>query len=168
MRPAGVRARQGQGSGSAGVPASPSAGESGVPARPHRATAGAAYSGAHLQPGDLLLLDNHVVLHARSPYEDFGAHGSRPTRCRPPPAPAHGRSGLRPSVTARPLRLPTYQQFDEASARLAGLCTTGGVRPGDVVTMTMRTVPLALLLAAQRLDGVVDTGCARGAEEGRP
>jgi hypothetical protein len=26
-----------------------------------------------LQPGDLLLLDNHVVLHARSAFEDFAA-----------------------------------------------------------------------------------------------
>ncbi|MFF3914086.1 TauD/TfdA family dioxygenase [Streptomyces sp. NPDC001852] len=131
VRPAGVHARQGQGSGSAGVLASPSAGESGVPARPHRATAGAAHSGARsargggpdgtraaadrelhdfidttaaspavrleldLQPGDLQVLDNHMVLHARSRYEDFDTQGSRPTRCRPPPAPAHGRSGLR-------------------------------------------------------------------------
>ncbi|MEV6054815.1 AMP-binding protein [Streptomyces sp. NPDC052107] len=36
----------------------------------------------------------------------------------------------------------TYEQLDGASARLAGVLRDRGVRPGDVVTMTMPNVPL--------------------------
>ncbi|MGV9345889.1 long-chain-fatty-acid--CoA ligase [Streptomyces spiralis] len=36
----------------------------------------------------------------------------------------------------------TYEQLDEASARLAGVLRERGVRPGDVVTMTLPNVPL--------------------------
>lgn len=36
----------------------------------------------------------------------------------------------------------TYEQLDEASARLATVLHDRGVRPGDVVTMTMPNVPI--------------------------
>lgn len=69
-----------------------------------------------LQPGDLLLLDNHVVLHARSAYDDFDA-------------PEHKRHLLR-------LWLARHEEADPAGRAAephSRPMTRAGVTPRDVV-----------------------------------
>ncbi|MET8244945.1 TauD/TfdA family dioxygenase [Streptomyces sp. NPDC005202] len=69
-----------------------------------------------LQPGDLLLLDNHVVLHARSAYEDFDA-------------PEHKRHLLRVWLA----RHGDTDTADHAAGAHFRPTTRAGVTPHDVI-----------------------------------